>query len=370
MIESLVPVTFDQDDPRERGRAHGELWRQEIRALASLRVELCLGQPGVRDLAHLDALAASHLPVLAQTLPALSAELLGIAEGADLSPARIVVLNHHMGLCGIAASSVSTTIPEGDGGTAMYIAGPAGPVLGQTWDTNASAAPFVRVIRVAPRGGDVEHVCLTLTGCLGVAGIGRTGVAVTVNGLATTDARIGLVGPAVLRTLIAAHDAGAAYARLGALPRSSGNHYMIADGAAFHGVETTGELCVLTQLGPKAAHIHTNHCFDPVLRSREQLARGSASHHRLDSATTLYLQQRPRDVDGLWRMLGSHDGHPRSICSHLDLERGDLAAPRTCARVAFDLWSGCMRVAAGCSADDRPQVITLGEFVSRRPPAA
>lgn len=367
VLPSLEPVVFDEVDPRRRGHAHGEMWRREIREVAELRAELCIrggtGRAGFRDAAELEAIAAEHLPILARELPTLAEELVGIAEGADLTPAQIIVLNHYTDLRDIAPGSVDA--PEGDGCTAIYVSGPAGPVLGQTWDMHASAAPYVRVIRVAPKDGSAEMLCLTLTGCLGMAGIGRSGVAVTINNLTSTDARVGLVWPALVRAMLGDPDARTAYARLLAAPLSSGHHYMIADGRDFFGVETSGELKVLTQVGPKAAHVHTNHCFDPVLRTRENVARDTTSFFRLDMATTLYLQERPRDLDGLWSLLGNHDGHPRSICSHVDAMRGDPSASRTCARIAMELWSGRVRVAPGCSADDRPIELHLDGFVPR-----
>ncbi len=355
----LQPVRFEQDDPRARGRAHGELWRPQIHELAELRVQLCLERAGYTDRDALDRVAAAHLPVLAAQEPALHQELLGIAEGADLSPERVLVLNHYTDLRDIPGAGGGG---EPDGCTAIYLCGEQGAVLGQTWDMHATAAPFVRVMHLLPPGG-AEVLCLTLTGCLGLAGLGQHGVAVTINNLNSTDARVGLVWPALVRSMLAANDARAAYERLLAAPLSSGHHYMIADGRAFFGVECSGELKVLTQVGPKAAHLHTNHCFDPVLRGRERLVPGTTSFARLDMATTLYAQQRPRDVDGLWALLGSHDGYPRSICAHVDDLRGDPSASRTCARIAMMPSQGRMRVAPGCSRDDRPLELALERFV-------
>ncbi|MFO0637215.1 MAG: C45 family peptidase [Nannocystaceae bacterium] len=285
----LQPVRFEQDDPRARGRAHGELWRPQIHELAELRVQLCLERAGYTDRDALDRVAAAHLPVLAAQEPALHQELLGIAEGADLSPERVLVLNHYTDLRDIPGAGGGG---EPDGCTAIYLCGEQGAVLGQTWDMHATAAPFVRVMHLLPPGG-AEVLCLTLTGCLGLAGLGQHGVAVTINNLNSTDARVGLVWPALVRSMLAANDARAAYERLLAAPLSSGHHYMIADGRAFFGVECSGELKVLTQVGPKAAHLHTNHCFDPVLRGRERLVPGTTSFARLDMATTLYAQQQP-----------------------------------------------------------------------------
>jgi hypothetical protein len=121
---------------------------------------------------------------------------------------------------------------------------------------------------------------------------------------------------------------------------------MIADGRDFYGVETSGRLKVLTQQGGRAAHLHTNHCFDPVLRRHERVARTSTTFRRMELASTLYVQQRPRDAEGLWSLLSSHEGYPRSICSHVDDAQGDPSASRTCGRMVMDLSGPARREAA------------------------
>jgi isopenicillin-N N-acyltransferase-like protein len=368
MTHEMEPALFDQDDPRERGRAHGELWREPIRELAEIRVQLALHRGSFADLDELLAIARRHLPILAMRAPDLHEELLGIAEGADIDPARIVVLNHYTDLRDIDPRAVLG--PEAEGCTAIYLYGPNGAVLGQTWDMHASAEPYVRTIRIAPRGSDTEALCFTLTGCLGMTGIGQHGVAVTINNLSSTDARVGMVWPALVRQMITQADAASAWALLRDAPLSSGHHYMIADGRDFYGVETSGELKVLTQSGAKVAHLHTNHCFDPVLRSRERVPATSTTFARLDLASTLYVQRRPTTMEELWDLIGSHEGFPRSICSHADDGSGDPSASKTCGRIVYALAEGRARVARGCSREAVPLELVLGRFRSRAAPEA
>ena len=355
----MEPVVFDQAEDRARGHAHGELWRTEIGELIAIRRALTLERGRFRTADDVETAALAHVPVLETQTPELLEELRGIAEGADRSLAEIVILNHYTDLrdvrpecLGLEPASSSATF-ESDGCTAMYFNGIGGPVLGQTWDMHATAEPYVRMIRVKPAGKEREAILFTLTGCLGMAGLGDRGVAVTINNLSSTDGQVGLVWPALVRTLLAQPSAEAAYARLLATPLSSGHHYMIADGVTFHGVETSGELKIRTQRGPRAGHIHTNHCFDPVLRSREKIPATSTTFARLNVATTLYAQQRPSTADELWALLGSHEGRPNSICTHQDEARADPNASRTCGRVVMRIADGTIRAARGCSdADD------------------
>ena len=358
----LEPVVFDQPSGRERGEAHGELWRREIAALAAMRLEQCVRHgpfDGPEQVLHL---AAQHLPVLAEQAPELHDELLGIARGADLGVERVVVLNHYEAL---AALAPTVSVDDLGGGTAIYTHGKDGPLLGQTLDMHPSAEPFVRVISLRSPDGATESLCLTVTGCLGLAGLGHTGVAVTTNALSLVDAKVGLVWPALVRQLLEAPDAEAALARVRAAPRGGGRFYVVADGERFYGIECSGELEVLTQKGARAAHLHTNHAFDPVLRQRERVSPRSSTFDRLNMATTLYAQQRPTSFEALWSLLGSHDGQPRSICSHL--AEGEPDALVTCGRVLMRPLAGAMRVAAGCSRTERAVDLRVRGFEPREP---
>ena len=371
MAHEMDPLLLEADDPRERGRVHGETWRAQIHELAEIRTELAVLRGPCSTAEQVLGLAALHLPVLERCTPALHAELLGIAEGADCSPEKTVVLNHYTDLKDIEPKwlgrSGSSPQEHGDPGgcTAIYFNGPQGPILGQTWDMHASAEPFVRMLRIRPRGGDREALVFTLTGCLGRAGMGSRGVGVTINNLRSTDAQIGLVWPALVRAMIDSGDANEAYQFLQGTPLSSGHHYMIADGRDFHGVECSGELKVRTQVGPKAAHLHTNHCFDPILRQREDVSRHSTTFHRLNMASTLYVQQRPTSASELWDLLGSHDGYPRSLCSHAD-ELGDARhGSHTCGRIVMELRTGQVMASRGCSKVGTPLSLALDRFEPR-----
>lgn len=362
----MEPALFDQADARERGRAHGELWRDEIHALTEIRLALAVRYGKVHDRAQALALAGLHLPVLERETPELHRELVGIAEGANLDLERLVLLNHYADLRDLSPALLGTEHGSGDadpredsdpgGCTAIYLNGLQGPVLGQTWDTHASAEPFVRMMRIKPRGSETEILCFTLTGCLGMAGLGRVGI--TINNLQSTDGRIGLLWPAVVRAMLAEPTARAAYDRLLRTPLSSGRHFMIADGRDFFGVECSGALKVLTQKGPKAAHLHTNHCFDPVLRQREHVDRGSTTFARLNMATMLFAERRPTTAAGLWALLSSHEGHPRSICHHTGDER-DPDASQTCGVLVMRLFAGELMVTRGCGQARAPLVLAL-----------
>lgn len=367
----LTPLLLDQVEPRARGRAHGEQWRDAIHELAQVRLELALRRGDFRDEQEVLAVAGLHLPVLREHLPAMADELHGIAEGADLSPERVVVLNHYTDLRDVPRSVLGGSEPgaapkpvddsDPGGCTAVYLNGDEGPLMGETWDLHANAEPFVRMLRIAPADSEREVLCLTLAGCLGAAGIGDRGVAVAVNNLSSTDGRVGVVWPALVRAMLEQRSAVEARDLLLRTPLSSGHNYMIADGEHYFGVETSGELKVQTQRGPRAAHLHTNHCFDPVLRKREAVRRGSTTFHRLNLATSVYAQQRPRDADGLWSLLHTRDGTPGSLCIDPD-PTAPPTSTATCAVIVMRLRDGWVRVVRGAGHRSEPLELTLDRW--------
>jgi isopenicillin-N N-acyltransferase-like protein len=348
----MEPVLFDQTDPRARGEAHGELWRAEIQELVRIRTALTMVRGSFESEGQVMALADRHVPFLEREQPDLAAELLGIARAAEVTPAQIVVLNHYTDLRDIAPSVLDE--PDPGGCTTLYLCGSDGPILGQTWDMHGTAEPFVRMIRIQPEGQDTEVLSFTLTGCLGMTGINADGVAVSINNLTCTDAQVGMIWPALVRSMLTERTAVAARDRLMRTRLSSGHHYMIADPSDFYGVETTGKLKVTTQKGPKTAHFHTNHCFDPKLRQHERVAPTSTTFRRIELASTMYVQQRPETAREMYGFLSSHEGHPRSLCSHVDDETGDPSASKTCGLMVMSLIGGGVLAKRGCGQVGEP----------------
>ncbi|MEZ4452790.1 MAG: C45 family peptidase [Nannocystaceae bacterium] len=358
---AMEVLDLEDDDAGARGQVHGEAWRAAIHELAAIRLELLIREVGLRSIDEALTIGGMHLPLLAATLPELHAELLGVARGAAIAPEAIVVLNHYTDLRDLtpailAAEGGGSSTPGRDldagGCTAIYIPGVPGvkpPVLGQTWDMHASAAPYVRLLRVRPRSSDRERLLFTLAGCLGMCGVNERGVAVTINNLTCTDAQIGLVWPALVRALLERDDAASARDYLLAARLTSGHHYMIADGRDFYGVECSGQKKMVTQTGAGGAHLHTNHCFDPVLRRVETVPRRSTTWRRFELATSLFVMRPPRDARALWELLASHEGAPRSLCSHVAEAEGDPSRSETCGRIVMDLGTGEVLASAGCA---------------------
>jgi isopenicillin-N N-acyltransferase like protein len=309
--------------PRTWGRIHGESFRGEIGSLAELRWHLTTTVGGI---ARPDAerLATMHLPVLAGYDAALYDELVGVAEGAAVRPEDVVILNHYTDL-----RDIDPRFPDGppagggrhDGGgegcSAFFARTPAGPVVAQTWDMHATAMPYVMRLEVPATDGAPAATLLSLTGCLGMCGLNDAGVAIAINNLTSTDARVGLVWPALVRRVLRERSAPAGRDLVLAAPLGSGHHYLVADQDAAFGLETSGTRRKVVWDGAGPLYVHTNHCLDDEVGGVSRVPAGSTTHER-HARLRADLEARPAtDVHDAYLRLGSHDGYPRSVCANL-----------------------------------------------------
>lgn len=345
-------------DPFERGVFHGRTLASEIAEIAAIRSELVQAQGLFRSDEELLAVAALHLPVLETFDRALHQELLGIAEGAGLPPARVVVLNHYTDLKDLDPTTVLGGAPRASERTARdeecsaIVAGTSeGAILGQTWDMHGSAAPFVTMLHVPAWNERPEAWLLSIAGCLGMAGMNAAGVGVTINNLKSHDARVGLVWPALVRRALAERRAEAARDVVLGAPLGSGHHYAIADARTAYGIETSGRLAeVWAELDvsrPGAAFHHENHCVGSEVAKVSSIASTSTT---LERAALLDASLRARPIESgadLWARLGSHEGFPRSVCTHLASAEAPHAM-QTCAGVLMNLTQRRIWAAPGC----------------------
>lgn len=329
--------------PTERGRAHGEHFRTPIHELAQLRLELTLVQGKFESSMEVVETARLHLPVLEAFDERLYHELLGIAEGADLDPAKVVILNHYTDLKDVDPRRLKPC-PGGneDEDCSAVVAGtPEGVFLAQTWDMHGSAEEYVCMLELPEEDGAPAVWTISIVGCLALAGLNRAGLGVTINNLKSTDARVGVVWPALVRRMLREETADAAKHVLMTAPMSSGHHYLIATKDRVYGVETSGERKAIVFEADfadarDATFVHTNHCLDDGVSAVSWVADWSTSYDRYDWLTR---SVRGRAIEGrhdLWARLGTHDGYPRSVCTHL-ANAENPHAMKTCGAILMDL---------------------------------
>lgn len=337
----IEALTLTQTSARERGRAHGEHWRGAVHTAAEVAERHVVTRRGDER----PDLVASMLRALSDRTPALYDELLGIAEGADLAPERVVLVNAMADL-GTPTPDEPAASVDGSGGTLVYCKGDDGPLLGITLDLHPALCEAVVVLRLPADAEGPAAWVVTVPGCLGLCGLSATGLAAASLELNLSVGDAGLPWPAVVRRMLRHGSAASAAGGLAGLPLSGGRYWVLTDGATFHGVESSGQRHLRTQTGARAAHLHTNHCFDPVLRQTERIPGQTSTFARLNAASTVYAQQRPKTADAMWALLHAHDDGGRGLCRHA--EDGDASAPVTAAVALMQLSPPQLRVAAGC----------------------
>ena len=336
--------------PRARGAAHGEHFRSQIHEIAQIRLELALSQGKFASSFEVVETARLHLPVLEAFDAALHEELLGVADGADLDPAKVVVLNHYTDLKDVDSQRLETTPGTPSPGTrsgnededcSAVIAGtPDGVVLAQTWDMHGSAEPYVCMLELPAEDDQPAAWAFSITGCLALAGMNDAGVGVTINNLKSTDARVGVVWPALVRRMLRERGADAAKHVLMTAPMSSGHHYAIVDAERAYGIETSGALKSVVfdarfAESPGATFVHTNHCLDESVGAVSWVADWSTSYDRYDWLCHSVHGRPIESRRDLWERMGTHDGYPRSVCTHMADDENPHGM-KTCGAIAMD----------------------------------
>jgi isopenicillin-N N-acyltransferase-like protein len=351
---------------REWGQIHGESFRGEVKALTQIRVYLCTKVGGFKDASQVLDAARAHLPVLERYHVGLYDELVGIAEGAALTPEEIVVANHYTDLRDLdpdpakwhAAPTKDDPCAEGhgtgasalggDGCSAFFAETPTGAIVAQTWDMHATAIPYVMMLTVPQsHDGPAAHL-LTVTGCLGMAGMNSARVAIAINNLYSTDATLGIVWPAMVRRALHQTSASAAYDVIRSSPIGSGHHYFVADqGAAgvanAYAVEASGTRRKLIYRRDSArdyevsgSYCHTNYCLDGDVAARSKVPATSTTFDRMK---LLEAQPRIASLDDAWNVLGSEEGWPKSICTNMATPESPHGAA-TCGAIAMNMTTG------------------------------
>jgi isopenicillin-N N-acyltransferase like protein len=345
--------------PREWGQLHGESFRGEIHALAEIRAYLCTRVGGFKTREQVVAAATAHLPVLERYDAALHAELVGIAEGAAISPAMIVVANHYTDLRDLdpepanwrpaptrdTPAGDAITKPErgadslgGDGCSVIYAESPTGKLLAQTWDMHATAIPYVMTLDVPESPAGPAARLLTVTGCLGMAGMNAARLGIAINNLYSTDATLGIVWSAMVRKALQQRSAAAARDIIVHSPIGSGHHYLVADRDHAFAVEASGTRRKVIFEGG-ASYCHTNHCFDGDVAARSKVPPASTTYDRMKWLEADLARSPVHDLDDAWRRLGSEDGWPRSICTNMATPESPHGAA-TCGAIAMNLTTG------------------------------
>ena len=169
--------------PRERGRQHGQAVPDRIKRGIEMYSESLL-KNGV-DWKHLEQRANAMVPVVEKFDPAYVEEMRGIADGAGVSFAGVMLMNARTEMVA-AARKQQAHQHFPDGCTAAFAlpeASADGVLLhGQNWDWRAECAETGVVLRIRRDDGP-DILTFTEAGGLARSGLNSAGIGLTANAL-------------------------------------------------------------------------------------------------------------------------------------------------------------------------------------------
>ncbi|WP_158971270.1 C45 family autoproteolytic acyltransferase/hydolase [Chachezhania sediminis] len=346
------PLIQTRGTPRERGRLYGEQARDRIRG----SVDLYMGSLGKRGLTRDDVLemAAGFAPRIRDWAPDLMEEIEGIAEGADLAQAEIVLINARTEVLQLADRRTGTQPdPEPDGCTGAVVlpgATDAGHLIhGQNWDWRAECADTSVVLKVERDDGP-DFLTFTEAGGLARSGMNAAGISITANYLECDRDYRGLGIPLPLirrRALEAAHFAHAIRV-VAVTPKSGSNNMMLGYAGGFAvNLECAPDESFAIYPDAQGLIVHANHWLHNAALSKlkdtglddvpDSLYRDARVRHHLDGRADL-------TVEDLKTALMDRFADPYGVCRP-PLQKGNGNLSATVAMVLMEPALGVMDIA-------------------------
>jgi isopenicillin-N N-acyltransferase-like protein len=321
------------------GLKHGSSFKDEIKELSIIRRALMLKrnpslEASIPDLAEKQYLNTKEFDF------DLSEELRGIADGAELSLEDIIILNNYTDFRDIQ-------LPD-EGCSTIQVQNPENLLSGQTWDMHRSAKRFMCIIEVPKTDKNPETLILSLVGCTGLMGINSEKCFIGVNNINTLKAEVGIVWPNLVRKVLKHSTLDQMRECLLEAPVTSGHNYLISSTRGAEHWEITPEFKDLIHAhteNESGSSFHTNHCLGENVKKIEDQNNISVTTHKRFKILEEQINN-IKTFDDLKELLQSHEGHPISICSHLENGSNDPSA--TCGGGIVNMksndiifWRGC-----------------------------
>lgn len=346
----------------EWGLFHGEAYRTPIKELAEIRKELMLAK-NKSIIKHLDRLALEQFEFTKKFAPRIASEMEGIKVGSNLTLTEIVILNNYTDFRDI-------TLPD-EGCSTVHIQTKNHEILtGQTWDMHRSAKNYMSLIHIPKNENHSEQLILTLVGCVGLMGINTERALIGVNNINTTNAKTGLIWPALVRQVIEKNSLSLMRQELLNAPVTSGHNYLISTlegGEHLEITPTISEKVSSLTKGQVGSIFHTNHCVaSEIQKIEDKSSMSSTTFNRWNLLST-----KTCDVNSFKdfkNLLINHDEFPKSICSHF--ENGAQDPSFTCGGGIANLNSGEILFWRGCPTHDNDYKeyafqIENGQFIKK-----
>ena len=330
--------------PYERGRAYGQMCREEIGV--SIRVYQLLFD-GLKGISWKDArnISERYLSLTGDFEPDYVEEMRGIAEGANVDLLDIAALNARTEI--MYSQSQTADVKECTTLSLMAPATDDGRVIAaQNWDFSGLLRESVVIVHVYQEEKP-NFVMVGEAGMIGGIGMNDRGIAVMLNALSTAVPCQGIPLRTRMRAMLEADTLSEAYVKGSYAPVSVAN--LIAthkDGVAI-GFEMDSET-VEPMIPDGGVLLHTNHYIGTKMYLAHDVNHMGNSYIRLQRIRALVKECHGKiTVEDVMRMLRDHAGYPQSICDHEDPKYPLVKRDATNFSIIMDLTGNCMYLAPG-----------------------
>lgn len=328
------PIIDMRNTPKEDyGLGHGEEYAKQIAELSSIRRELMLKKnPALKD--QISKLALEQLKTSEKYNQALFKELSNISKSSNVSLEDLIILNNYTDFRDIQ-------LPD-EGCTTISIKKDINEV-GQTWDMHGSAANYLCMLLYP------EKIVFSLVGCLGMMGVNKSELFIGVNNINTLNARAALIWPMLVSHILDQGSLETMRDELKGAPVTSGHNYLLSSKKRSEHWEispTMQKMPLYNEIDDnKNLVFHTNHCLDESLKLEEDNISTNSTTFDRYRIMEEFNNQTHQD---LYSILTSHEGYPKSICSHS--MSTDTDPSMTCGGGVFNhetsefkVWRGCKK---------------------------
>jgi isopenicillin-N N-acyltransferase-like protein len=339
------PIIYVSGTHREMGQQIGEARRENVqhsienarKLLAEAYKELELTWEGAQIQAR------KYLPFAQERYPQYVDEMQGIAEGANVPPEELVVLNVmeavtmdalHLTRC--------TSMAVNDERTAD------GHVLAahnEDWIPEDESDVFV--IHAKPND-EPPYLAMTYGGLIANVGFNAYGIAQLIDSVYPNDSRIGIPRLVVSRAVLASKTPGGAIKHTLIPHRAAGyNHLIVHESGEIYSVEVSARrFSIINNSDGYTAH--TNHYLSTNMQEIETDPEELISSRiRYFRAMRLLRQSETHTIKSLQAIQRDHVNYPNSICKH-DFGEGNLLdREKTINSLVFDLTAREMHIAWG-----------------------
>ena len=353
---------------RQLGRAVGEAAREQVQASVEFfRTNFPTMTGGRLTFAEAEELAPAYAAAARRWLPGHVEELEGLAEGARVPFARLLVLN-----CG---EEFTSDEPAGDGAhpgsprsgdhcTALAVVAGGRHIVGHNMDWYVIDA--VNNVLFDLTGPDGTRI-MGLAGApyLLMLGMNSHGVGNVSNSVHSNDNRIGVPNTFVRRATLEARTLEEARDRGLLAARARGTNQFFADtGGRLWDLETSATAHALMDHTGAGFMAHTNHYVSPALRPFEGYA-GGESEVRLSTAERLLGEGVAAGEDPVAlvaRVLRTHEPSPaEAICGHPGPDEPPADQGMTVGSIICDLDERRLYACAGTPCDNPYQVFDMSD---------